>query len=157
MALTGKFQFRKTAWGKVVLQVEEEVKPLWRRSKPGPVKRRWRDARLMDLAAPEMRHLIDIGRKARLWSQSSPASHLTSPQQKQDEAQAAPKTQASPSPEAAQQSADPSTATPHPYQGPQVTADHRDAGAKAPQPKQRSRARRQKAGHFVNGQSPSNR
>ena len=30
MALTGKFQFRKTFWGKVVLQVEEEVKPLWR-------------------------------------------------------------------------------------------------------------------------------
>src|SRR4051812_25800036 len=61
MAVTGQFEFRKTFWGKLVLQMEEEVKPFWQ-SKP---KRRWRDATLMDLAAPEMRHLIDIGRKSR--------------------------------------------------------------------------------------------
>ncbi len=60
MALTGKFSFRKSFWGRIVLQVEEEVKPFWRRSKPGPLKRRWRDATLMDLAAPEMRPLIDL-------------------------------------------------------------------------------------------------
>jgi hypothetical protein len=40
MALTGKFRFRKTLWGKIVLQFEEEVKPFWRRSKPGPLKPR---------------------------------------------------------------------------------------------------------------------
>ena len=38
MGLTGKFKFRKTLWGKVVLQVEEEVKPFW--SKSGALKRR---------------------------------------------------------------------------------------------------------------------
>jgi hypothetical protein len=69
MALTGHFEFRKTFWGKLVLRVEEEVKPFWQ-SKP---KRRWRDATLMDLAAPEMRHLIDIGRK----SASRPVSLIT--------------------------------------------------------------------------------
>src|SRR4051812_41116500 len=52
----------KTFWGKLVLQVEEEVKPFWQ-SKP---KRRWRDATPMDLAAPE------IGRKSRPASQLSP-------------------------------------------------------------------------------------
>ena len=46
MAVTGHFEFRKTFWGKLVLRVEEEVKPFWQ-SKP---KRRWRDAALMDLA-----------------------------------------------------------------------------------------------------------
>ena len=58
MPLTGKFKFRKTLWGKTVLQLEEEVKPFW--SKSGAPKRRWRDATLMDLAAPEMRPLIDM-------------------------------------------------------------------------------------------------
>ena len=38
MALTGKFEFRKTLRGKVVLQVGEEVKPFW--SKAGALKRR---------------------------------------------------------------------------------------------------------------------
>jgi hypothetical protein len=56
MGLTGKFKFRKTLWGKIVLQIEEEVKPFW--SKSGALKRRWRDATLMDRAAPEMRPLI---------------------------------------------------------------------------------------------------
>ena len=56
MALTGKFDFRKTFWGKIVLRVEEEVKPFW--SKAGALKRRWRDATLMDLTAPEMRTLM---------------------------------------------------------------------------------------------------
>jgi hypothetical protein len=60
MGLTGKFKFRKSLWGKIIHEMEEEVKPFWSRSKPGLVKRRWRDATLMDLAAPEMRHLIDM-------------------------------------------------------------------------------------------------
>ena len=45
MALTGRFKHRKALWGKIVLQVEDEVKPFW--SKPGALKRRWRDATLM--------------------------------------------------------------------------------------------------------------
>ena len=58
MGVTGQFEFRKTLWGKLVLRVEEEVKPFWQ-SKP---KQRWRDATPMDLAAPELRHLIDTKR-----------------------------------------------------------------------------------------------
>ncbi len=84
MGLTGKYQFRKTLWGKVVLQVEEEVKPRW--SKPGALKRRWRDATLMDLAAPEMRTLIDLRFRPHLRSQSSFASEATSIHREQHEA-----------------------------------------------------------------------
>src|SRR3954462_9418988 len=72
MALTGKFRHRKALWGKIVLQVEE-VKPFWSRSKPGALKRRWRDATLMDLAVPEMRPLIDMGSKPRARPQSPTA------------------------------------------------------------------------------------
>ena len=71
MALTGKFDFRKTVWGKIVLRVEEEVKPFWSRSKPDARKRRWRNATLMDLAAPEMRTLIDLRFRPHLRSQTS--------------------------------------------------------------------------------------
>src|SRR4051794_24069148 len=73
MALTGKFDFRKTLWGKLVLRVEEEVKPFWSRSKPEVLKRRWRDTTLMDLTAPEMRHLIDMRFKPYLYARSSAA------------------------------------------------------------------------------------
>ena len=69
MALTGKFDLRKTLWGKIVLRVEEEVKPIW--SKAGALKRRWRDATLMDLTAPEMRTLIDLRFRPHLRSQTS--------------------------------------------------------------------------------------
>ena len=58
MGLTGKFKFRKKLWGKIVLRVEEEVKPFW--SKSGALKRRWRDATLMDLAAPQIRFLMEF-------------------------------------------------------------------------------------------------
>src|SRR3712207_1431845 len=72
MALTGKFDLRKTFWGKIVLRVEEEeVKPFWSRSKPEALKRRWRDATLMDLADPQMRFLIDMRFKPHLRFQSS--------------------------------------------------------------------------------------
>ena len=76
MGLTGKFKFRKKLWGKIVLRVEEEVKPFW--SKQGAVKRRWRDATLMDLTAIEMRFLIDKGLMPWLRSQSQPAPGKTS-------------------------------------------------------------------------------
>ena len=76
MGLTGKYRFRKSLWGKIVLQLEEEVKPFW--SKPGALKRRWRDATLMDLAAPEMRPLIDMRFRPHLWARSSLGLEATS-------------------------------------------------------------------------------
>ena len=89
MGLTGKFKFRKTLWGKIVLQIEEEVKPFWSHSKPNSLKPRWRDATLMDLAAPEMRTLIDMRFRPHLRSRSSFALEATSPQHGRDEAHAA--------------------------------------------------------------------
>jgi hypothetical protein len=60
MAMTGRFDFRKSLLsGKIVLRVEEEVKALWSRSGERPMKKRWRDATLVDLTTPEMRTLID--------------------------------------------------------------------------------------------------
>ena len=57
MALTGRFNFRKTLTGKCVLQLEEDVRAWWPRKR---MKRRWRDASLIDLARPELRPLIDL-------------------------------------------------------------------------------------------------
>ena len=34
VALTGKFEFRKSLGGKIVLRVEEDVQRFWLRSKP---------------------------------------------------------------------------------------------------------------------------
>lgn len=66
MPLTGRFTFRRSMMGRIILQVEEEVKTSWPFSRKTPTKRRWRDANLMDLAAPEMRALIDLRHKPRL-------------------------------------------------------------------------------------------
>ena len=93
MGLTGKFRFRKTLWGKIVIQIEEEVKPFW--SKLGALKPRWRDATLMDLAAPEMRPLIDMRLKPHLWARSSLGMEAASVPHAQDEVQAKMETQAS--------------------------------------------------------------
>jgi hypothetical protein len=60
MPLTGRFTLRRTIGGKIVLQVEEEVKRLWPFSRWHPTKRRWRDATIMDLAQPELRPLMDL-------------------------------------------------------------------------------------------------
>ncbi|MPR12081.1 hypothetical protein [Microvirga tunisiensis] len=60
MPLTGRFTLRRTIGGKIVLQVEEEVKRLWPFSRWHPAKRRWRDATIMDLAQPELRPLMDL-------------------------------------------------------------------------------------------------
>jgi hypothetical protein len=59
MALTGRFNFRRSWFGRLVLEVEEEAKPLFGRDKK-TVKHRWRRATLIDLAQPEMRALIDL-------------------------------------------------------------------------------------------------
>ena len=53
MPLTGRFNFRRSLTGRVVLQVEED-KPLWW-SRNGKTRRRFRDANVMDLANPGMR------------------------------------------------------------------------------------------------------
>src|SRR4051812_36488686 len=60
VALTGRFCFRKTFTGKCVLQLEEDVRAWWPRKR---MKRRWRDASLIDLARPELRPLIDLRSK----------------------------------------------------------------------------------------------
>jgi hypothetical protein len=59
MALTGRFNFRRSWFGKLVLEVEEELEPFFASDK-NPLKRRWRRGTLMDLAEPEMRALIDL-------------------------------------------------------------------------------------------------
>jgi hypothetical protein len=68
MPLTGRFTFRRSLGGKIVLQVEEEVKSLWP-ARRRAFKKRWRDARLMDLAAPELRALIDLRYKPQFMAQ----------------------------------------------------------------------------------------
>ena len=61
MALTGRFNLRKTFTGRIVLQVEEEVPSFWGRMTGRPkLHRRWRDANVLDLAAPELRSLVDL-------------------------------------------------------------------------------------------------
>jgi len=60
MPLTGRFNLRRTIGGKIVLQVEEEVRRLWPFSRRHPTKKRWRDATLMDLTQPELRPLMDL-------------------------------------------------------------------------------------------------
>lgn len=63
MALTGRFWFRKTWSGKVVLLVEEQ-KGRWFRKGRGP-KLSWRDAKLLDLAEPPLRVLMTLERTYR--------------------------------------------------------------------------------------------
>ncbi|HWE20782.1 MAG TPA: hypothetical protein VG758_27015 [Hyphomicrobiaceae bacterium] len=76
MALTGRFNFRRTWFGGLALDVEEDVRPLFARG--AKLKRRWRRATLMDLAQPEMRPLIDLRlqpvfmtRAARRWTNAT--------------------------------------------------------------------------------------
>ena len=61
MALTGRFNFRRTLTGRIVLQVEEDQPVWWSRN--GKTRRRYRDANVMDLAKPDMRALIDLRNK----------------------------------------------------------------------------------------------
>ena len=68
MSLTGRFTFRRTWMGRIVLQVEEEVKG-WSLSSQAR-KRRWRDATMVDLAQPEMRALIDLRHRPQFMTQS---------------------------------------------------------------------------------------
>jgi hypothetical protein len=61
--LTGRFTFRRTFTGKIVLQVEEEVRTSWPLSRKRPFRRRWRNATLMDLTATQLRPLMDLRMK----------------------------------------------------------------------------------------------
>jgi hypothetical protein len=65
MSLTGRFTFRRTFSGKVVLQVEEEVRPIWQFWQEGARRRRWRNATLMDLTAVQLRPLMDLRSRPR--------------------------------------------------------------------------------------------
>jgi hypothetical protein len=62
MPLTGRFDFRKTLSGKLVLTLEEDVTALSPLRK-GRTRRRWRKATVMDLAATELRPLMDLRSK----------------------------------------------------------------------------------------------
>ena len=56
MSLTGRFNFRRTWTGKIVLQVEAERRSMFGKG----FRKRWRDANVLDLAAPALRRLIDL-------------------------------------------------------------------------------------------------
>jgi hypothetical protein len=82
MPLTGRFEFRRSRMGKVVLQVEdEEARGTWFRSQKAAHRRRWRDAKVMDLAAPELRPLIDLRRYPR---PLIPSAQLSAPSNQSD-------------------------------------------------------------------------
>ncbi|MXQ12909.1 hypothetical protein [Microvirga makkahensis] len=71
MALTGRFNLRKTFTGRIILQVEEEVQGFWGRMMGRPkLHRRWRDANVLDLAAPELRSLVDLRFRPRYMPQA---------------------------------------------------------------------------------------
>ena len=76
MSLTGRFWFRKTWRGKVILLVEE-AKPKWF-AKRGTVKLRWRDAKLLDFAEFAMRPLMDL-QKSQQRPQTLPLGSATTP------------------------------------------------------------------------------
>ena len=64
MALTGRFWFKRTWRGKLVLLVEDESRRWFGRR--GATKRRWRDAKRLDLAEPELQALVNLERSRRL-------------------------------------------------------------------------------------------
>ncbi|MGH1570625.1 hypothetical protein ACRAWG_08115 [Methylobacterium sp. P31] len=63
MPLTGRFWFRRTWTGKLILLVEEE-RGRWFRRRLGN-KLRWRDAKLLDLAETPLRTLMTLERTYR--------------------------------------------------------------------------------------------
>jgi hypothetical protein len=60
MALTGRFDFRRTMTGHLQLWLEYESNAFWGfLTRKKTYCRRWRNANIMDLTAPELRHLLD--------------------------------------------------------------------------------------------------
>jgi hypothetical protein len=75
MPLTGRFGFRKSLFGRIFLQVEEDAPQPWPLSLSGRYRRRWRDARYLDLVQPEIRGLINL----RDYAQECPHGNLAAP------------------------------------------------------------------------------
>jgi hypothetical protein len=71
MPLTGKFAFRRTLTGKIVLKIEEEVKAPWPFSRSVRSRTRWRDAKLADLTEAQMRSLMDLRNRPQLIPESA--------------------------------------------------------------------------------------
>jgi hypothetical protein len=88
MALTGRFTFRRSFGGRIILQVEEQKRTVWPFSRRTPSRKRWRDASLMDLAAPELRALIDLRFKPQFMPQydysAAEPSHQAVPAESHD-------------------------------------------------------------------------
>jgi hypothetical protein len=81
VALTGRYDFRKTWTGKIVLRIEEEVPSFWSRGKSAQTKKRWRDANLMDLTARELRVLMDSRLRPLLMAQYAAPGTAAAPKQ----------------------------------------------------------------------------
>jgi hypothetical protein len=61
MALTGRFDFRRTMTGQLRLWLEYDATGFWDfLTRKKTYCRRWRKANIMNLAAPELRHLMDM-------------------------------------------------------------------------------------------------
>ena len=75
--LTGRINFRRTVFGRIVLQVEEEKALRWVFWREPPLRRRWRDAGVLDLTKVEMRPLIDL--RNRPWDVPAPPSMNAAP------------------------------------------------------------------------------
>ncbi|HYY84246.1 MAG TPA: hypothetical protein VE686_07070 [Beijerinckiaceae bacterium] len=70
MSLTGRFNFRRTWTGKIVLQVEDERRSMFGKG----FRKRWRDANVLDLAAPSLRRLIDLRLKPQYGAEAPAAA-----------------------------------------------------------------------------------
>ncbi|URD37478.1 hypothetical protein M6G65_02555 [Methylobacterium tardum] len=68
MSLTGRFWFRKSWTGRLILLAEEE-RPRW--FGRGAGKPRWRNAKLMDFAEPELRPLMTMEKHHRAGAASA--------------------------------------------------------------------------------------
>jgi hypothetical protein len=84
MALTGRFNLRKSFSGRIILQVEEEVKSAWGLfSRKPKFRTRWRDAKAMDLPATELRALMDLRNRPRFYSQAFEPTQIVRPASRQ--------------------------------------------------------------------------
>ena len=80
MALTGRFNLRKSFSGRIILQVEEEVKSAWSVfSRQRKLRKRWRDATAMDLPATELRALMDLRNRPRSFTQAFEPTQIVRP------------------------------------------------------------------------------
>jgi hypothetical protein len=84
MSLTGKFAFRRSLTGKIVLKVEEEVKAPWPLSRTAKSRMRWRDAHQMDLVEAELRTLMELGKRPQLVLESAYAATLAQAVRRRD-------------------------------------------------------------------------